>query len=543
MRKQAWLSRVGLLTASALLWAEAVAQPLPPQLDPGAAQRRSLEQREALEEIRPREETVEDPVDVEPPEQPAVKAPDGARFELKGARINESAFLDREELATLIRAYVGREVGFPDLQRLVQEINGLYRAQGVATALAILPPQQIENGVVRIQLVEGRLGGVEFTGNVYTRESFLRRRLPLQVGEVVDARRLQDALIHFNRTSEIQLQAALRPGEAFGLTDVRVGVQEPPRNSVQIFFDNLGVESTGEYQAGLFARRNGLFGWDDRLALYLVGSEGTLTGSLSYGIPVTASNGRLSLSYAANDLEIIKGPFKDLKITGDSSTFMLGYDHPLHAGLYHKWDLHLAAVRSKSETEISGFAFSESEVTKASVGFSYEYSGRKQRVLTSHALSWAEVDSSTDTRWSSYIAYTGSLNWYRALWDCCTGAVHLGWQYLNDDQAPASELFQIGGPGSVRGYVQGVVAGTRGYYAQLELHRPLIAGLAGLVFFDAGAVMPDPDERISSIGLGVNYRYGRWLSFNVTYGHTLKDVVPNQDSGRFDARLVLNFGF
>lgn len=536
-----WLTQAGL-PAAVLIGAQAAAQPIPPQLESGAAQRRSLEQREALEQTRPREETVKEPVEVEPPEQPAVQAPEGLRFELKGVRINESAFLDRQMLAELVRSYVGREVGFSDLQQLVQEINRMYRAAGVATAQAVLPPQKIEAGVVRIQLVEGRLGSLELAGNEYTRERFLRERLPVQDDEVVDARRLQDALIYFNRTSEIQLRAALRPGEAFGLTDVRVEVAEPPRTEAQLFIDNQGAESTGEYQLGLFARRRGLIGWDDQLSLYLVGSEGSRTGSLSYGIPINRRNGRLSLSYAANDIEIVKGPFTNLEITGDSTSLVLGYDQPLHASARHKWDLQLSVARADSETEILGFAFSESEVTKYSAGIGYEHVGPSGRWLTVHTLSHAEVDSSTES-WPSTFAYVGRLSWSRSFPACCTAAAYLGWQYLDEEEAPASELFQIGGPGSVRGYVPGVVAAARGYSAQFELHRTFAHGFSAFGFVDVGAVMPEPKETIYSVGLGLTYRYGRRLSFDATYGHTLEEVVPDQDRGRLDARLVWSFDF
>src|SRR5690606_40468433 len=103
-----------------------------------------------------------------------------------------------------------------------------------------------------------------------------------------------------NRTSDIQLKAALQPGTGYGLTDVLLSVQEPDRNTLQFFIDNQGAESTGYYQLGMYARRNGLFGWDDQLAAYIVGSDGTLTGSLSYGVPVNRSNGRVMVSYAQN---------------------------------------------------------------------------------------------------------------------------------------------------------------------------------------------------------------------------------------------------
>lgn len=541
MNKHLFACAVGLVTA--LGTGLAGAQTLPPQgySPAGEAQRRTLDQRQEIEqEAAPREE-VTDPVRVEEPKLPAgVRAPAGLSFVLKGVQIDDSAFLSRDTLTAIAQPYVGRTVGFEELQKLVADINAQYRAQGVATAQAVLPPQNIENGVVRIELIEGKLGEVKLAGNAYTRESFIRDRVRLESGAVVDAERLQEALIDFNRTSEIQLRAALQPGAGYGLTDILLSVEEPARNTLQLFLDNQGVESTGLYQLGLFARRNGLFGWDDQLTLYLVGADGTTTGSLSYGVPVTRSNGRLNLSYARNEIEIIKGPFTALDITGESSTLMLSFKQPLYVSGRQKWDLALSASTTDSETLISEVPFSESTVNKFSAGVSYDRHGSWGRWLTSHTLSTASVDSSTE-EWPSFVAYSGTLNWLRPFEGCCTAAANLGWQYLNEEQAPASELFQIGGLNSVRGYVLGVLSGARGYYAQFELHRPIRDGLSVFAFLDTGAVMPEPSEQITGAGLGLSYRYKSWASFDLTYGAALNEVIPDQDSGRLDARLVLSF--
>lgn len=542
MNKQVYAGGFGVVAA--LLMASPVGAqsiPTPAQLDAGAVQRRALEQRDEIEQRQAPKEVVTDPIQAEePPPAPTTAPAETLRFELKGVHINDSAFLSRDELAALARPYVGRVVGFAELQQLVGEINAAYRARGVGTAQAVLPPQKIESGVVRIELVEGRLGKLKLSGNEYTKDNFFFGRIRMEQGAVVDAEALQRDLIHFNRTSDIQLKAALQPGTGYGLTDVLLSVQEPDRNTLQFFIDNQGAESTGYYQLGMYARRNGLFGWDDQLAAYIVGSDGTLTGSLSYGVPVNRSNGRVMVSYAQNDLEIVKGPFTALDITGKSSTALISYTQPLFVDALSRWDMALSASTSDSETEISGVPFSESKVRKFSIGTSYDRAESWGRWMTTHTLSQASVDSDTE-KWPSFFAYTGSANLIWPVKDVATVAVNLGWHWLNEDQAPASELFQIGGLSSVRGYEQGVLSAARGYNIQIEAHRPLWEGFTGYAFIDHGAVFPEPKEKITGAGVGITWRSGRRWYVNVSYGVPFDKVIPDQDSGRLDARVVLSF--
>jgi hemolysin activation/secretion protein len=537
------------LTAIAVfaLLAPAAAQTPPPRLDPaGSAQQRSFEQRQEIEQEQKPRAVIEEPVQIEePPAPPPISGPEDFSFTLKGVRIDESAFLSEEALADIIRPYLNRTVGIAELERLVDAINQQYRQQGIATAQAMLLPQEIEDGIIRIDLIEGRLGRLRLNGNHYTDRGFLLNRTGLKPDAVVDTRKLQQALIRFNRTSEIQLQAALQPGADFGLTDIQITVEEPPRNTVQVFADNQGTDSTGLYQLGLLARRNGLLGRDDQASLYMVGAEGTLTGSLGYGIAVNRYNGRLDLTYARNKIDIVKGPFKSLDITGKSSTLMLNFTQPLYVSERTKWDGTLSLSRAESETRIGGSQLlNDSSVNKLSAGAIYEHSGYFGRWLTRHTIHAAQTDAAfgANEEERTVTGYSGALSWLRPFVGCCTAVVNSGWQFLSDSQPPASEQFQIGGLGSVRGYVPGLLADARGYFVQLELHRPLWQGLAGFMFVDNGAVAPESSDSITGVGLGLNYRYNRWLNVDISYGAALdRDVIPDQDAGRIDARVVLNF--
>src|SRR5690606_7959336 len=131
------------------------------------------------------------------------------------------------------------------------------------------------DGILRVQLVEGRLGNLAVVGDRRTSDAYIMQRLRVTTGDgVVDIPRASDDITYFNRTSLAQLRMLLQPGASFGLTDLAIGVTEPPRNQLVAFLDNQGVASTGQVVGGLSWRHYGGLGIDDNLLVFLSGSEG-----------------------------------------------------------------------------------------------------------------------------------------------------------------------------------------------------------------------------------------------------------------------------
>jgi hemolysin activation/secretion protein len=118
-------------------------------------------------------------------------------------------------------------------------------------------------------------------------------------------------------------------------------------------------------------------------------------------------------------------------------------------------------------------------------------------------------------------------------------AVAGSWQYADEKTVPSPLLFEVGGATTVRGYPEGAVAGARAYTAGLEGRYRWRDGLEPYAFLDYGRiedVSPD-SENLSSIGLGVSWRYSDSLSAEIAWGQTLEDALPDQDDGRLHFRL------
>jgi len=457
-------------------------------------------------------------------------------------RFDESAFIDAERLRAIAEPYVGETVTFSDINDMVASINVIYREGGHVTARAIVPPQKIDDGILRIRLVEGRVGAIDLQGRQYTDEAFLDEAIGVGAGEVIDVPTLRERMRTFNRMTPLALGAQLRAGENFGESDVVVGVQEPPRYTGQIFVDTNGSESTGEEQAGVYGVWNGPFRRADRFTAYVVGSEGASSVSLSYAAPVSATGGMLTASVAVADTEIIDGGFADLDITGDSTQASLEYLAPgwTFADTSIDWLARIGGV--ESSTDASGRPIADTSIERIALGLQGRGSGWGGRWFLQQELIGARSENLLGEE-QDYIRWPGRGSW--------SGPGVLGanarfsgtWQYSSDERIASPSQFQIGGVGTVRGYQNGIQSAARGIAVSGELHWQPDWIADSFVFADIGhvnGISPD-SETISSLGGGLRWRRGAWQA-DATLAAALDTVVPDQDDYRFHLRLAYAFG-
>lgn len=467
-------------------------------------------------------------------------APTGGdvRFVLREVRFAPSAFLTQEELQAAAAPYTGREVGMAELQQMLAEVNRRYAERGITTARAMLGGQAIRDGVLQVDLVEGRLGELHIEGEAQTRESFIRRRIHQQPGDVVDSTRLRDDLVYMNRTSDVQAQALLRPGAQVGHTDVVVHATEVERRYLDVFVDNAGIDSTGRERVGVQGFANGLAGINDRLSASFAYAEGGLEGQASYSGLVNRRNGRLGLSYSRSQINLVNGAYRDLDITGESQSMTLDFTQPFIANRTWLVSGLASAGRSESSTDIADERISDTESTVFTLGASAtRRSPGREWTVTQVASRLRSEEPLLGSR--NFTTAVGGFGYLQKLGQSpYLVRLSSGWQYSNDDVLPSGNLFQIGGVGSVRGYERGALSGQRGYFLDAELHRSFGETFDGYVFVDYGAVHSDFPRSQDIMGTGLGARWQRrWFSASVDVSHPLDEVLNDQDSVRVDFRL------
>ncbi len=532
--------RRALLVAAMLASAQALAQQpvIPPGADPGAIQQRQIEEERRRREAERERFRPSEPVKRDALERPAAPPPaDAVRFLVRDIEFTPSAILSAVELEAIAAEFRGRQLTLADLQQLAERVNALYRAKGVVTALALIPPQDVSSGVVRVRLVEGRVGRISIEGNASTRADYIADRLRLEPADLVDLDRLEQALVRFNRSNDVQLRAELRPGREPGTTDLQIGVSEPPRHDLRLTLDNSGSSSTGVWRGGISYLNRSLLGYRDDLSLSLTKTGGQDSRAYGYGFPFNTWGGRLNLARYEDKTAIRHGLLESLRITGESNASVLSLRQPAYVGEHAQVDVLAGAKKRSSSNWIDGVFLQRTRTSDRNLGAEVQSFGEKARWLASYARYWGQATVIERTK---FAIDRGALRHSRELGSGWSFRGNLSWQATRDRNLPSSEQFFLGGEGSVRGYPVGTRAGDRGYALNLELHHPLYRvseegrqlNATGFFFADHGSVKPflppnsslPADERLRSIGWGLQATLDTRVHARITFGYGLRDI-------------------
>lgn len=539
MRRCCWPICLALVALGSV----ARAQVPPPQVNPGIIQddvdrqRRRIEQQQQV----PKQQG---PAIVGPQRPTGLTIPGGGeRFLLRKVTFDDSKFITKEELNAIAAKYVGKQVDITGLQNLISEINQLYAQRGIVTAIATLPPQTATGGAVKIKLTEGRLQGIKVIGNQQTRESYLRRAVDHPVGEVLDVPKLNRDVVWFNRTNDVQMRALLQPGTDFGLTDLQLAITEPAVNTLQFFYDNQGVKTTGSNEGGIYYKMHGLAGFDDRFTVYGVKSKGNLNGNVAYNVPITPWGGRLGVSYTQGEIKIVDGQFATLDVTGQSRQAGLNFGQPLFVTDMWLVQANAAYVYGTSQSDFSAVTVSKSRYSKNTGGFSAALTGAEYAVSISPAFNSVNWHDEVLGGERSFNTFTGSAN---ANWrfPAAFSATLLGsWQYTWEKLLPGDQLFSVGGPTTVRGYPTNAAAGDSGYYFNAEFHRDMseiVKGLDLFVFTDSGSVYSTfpKTTQLDSAGVGASWSPVPALTFEGSVAFPGRVVVAGQPTQQFYGRVT-----
>ena len=454
-------------------------------------------------------------------------------FELKRIVTDESAVLTDAELDAIIKPYQGQRVQLSDIYTIVDKINALYSEKGYVTCRAFLPPQTIEDGTVKLLLIEGKTGNTLVAGNKYTKTKYITNRLHLAEGEIANVKQLNKDLLLFNATNSTQLRIVLKAGEKPGTTDYEITVYEPKRDNWTIFEDNAGSESSGEYRTGLFFNTKSLSGNCDALSLGTVLSEGTKAANVMYSRSLGRSGTKMNLLYSTNATEVVKGDYED-KIKGHANSYAIGLVQPLLVNETTRTELSLDFNSQKSKTDwLEGFRRNmvDDTVQDVALGFAMTNYGashvfyQKHSYVSGHSESTPEMfnESSQNFGFYKFNALYQKLYAAGQMWNLRADA-----QWSGSEGMVSSRQFYVGGMYSVRGYKENYLGGDSGFTFSAEYAVPVInKNTSAFTFFDYGHVYgngqsDDQHNVLASVGLGLRSTINQYCSAALTLGIPLQ---------------------
>ena len=466
-------------------------------------------------------------------------------FEIKGIAFSDSVYLSDEELQAIEDRYVGRPLVFADLEKMLGDVQTLYSRSGVLTAQAVLPPQDVEDGILRVSLVEAGIESVEIDGLDRTNPAFLRRTISLREKERPDFAQLERDLRIYEVMHDIRPRLSFRPGTEVGTTIATISGEETDTYTSTISLDNFGRDETGELRAAYFGRWTSVSGVRDTLSFKLQRSESSQSVSAGYSRPIGPRNGRLEATLSYSDAEVINGPFQALEIISESSGATLSYRQPFRVGPFSHWTWEAGFAYEASESTLLGLTFSDIEIQEFYGAVSYTERAENYVISATGGFRVGEADTAqiSETEGSYRLLY-GSLAYTRPLGKKLLFETNVIGQYADGENLPVARLFTGGGPDILRGYPNNVRSGDSGFVARLQLSgREAISLVASDLkarpfgFLDVGLIVPfRPDggiesdqDFLASAGAGTRISYRDNASMLLMAGLPLRETLGFDD--------------
>ena len=170
------------------------------------------------------------------------------RFLLKGAQDRPAYGIFVTALKQLLAELrSARPQGFTigRLQEVAEQVTRYYRDRGLILAQAIVPVQQVEDGEVLIEILEGRLGRVLVENNLLYKEDTLKAQFLHLQGDPVDAQAIESGLLSLTDLPGLTVFGLFQPGQLVGTADLVLKVQDEQRMHATIRADQHGTAETG----------------------------------------------------------------------------------------------------------------------------------------------------------------------------------------------------------------------------------------------------------------------------------------------------------
>ncbi|WP_193194498.1 ShlB/FhaC/HecB family hemolysin secretion/activation protein [Nostoc sp. MG11] len=477
------------------------------------------------------------------------------QFEVVGSTV-----FSPEELAQATAEFTKRPISLTQLYQARSKITELYINKGYITSGAYIPPQTIQSGVIKIQVVEGRLEEIEVTGNQRLNSNYVRSRIAIATSPPLNRQRLLEALQLLQLNPLIQnLSAELSAGSRLGTSVLQVQIKEAKTFNTQIVLDNGRSPSVGSFRRRVQLGEANLLGLGDSLNLAYTNTDGSNSFDASYTLPLNPKNGTLTFNYGTTSSDVIERPFNSLDIQSASRYYELTFRQPVIQTPTQELALGLTASRRESEissrlfqkpfelppNELSPGADERGRTRVSALRFFQEWTSRNNReviALRSQfnlGIGALNATINQDPPDSRFFAWQGQAQWARLLAPETLLLLRLNTQLASRALLPL-EQFGLGGQDSVRGYRQDFLLTDNGTFASAEVQIPILrlpqidSTLQVIPFADFGVAWnnsgrdaPNPNT-LASVGLGLRWRQGDRFTARLDWGIPLVSVDSNE---------------
>jgi hemolysin activation/secretion protein len=135
--------------------------------------------------------------------------------------------LSELEVEGAVYPYLGPGRTTEDVEHARAALEKAYQDKGYQTVSVQIPPQQVRNGVVILQVIEGKVGRLRVRGSRYFSLSQIKKRSPsMAEGTVPNFNEVTRDIVALNQLPDLRVTPTLRAGVEPGTVDIDLTVKD-----------------------------------------------------------------------------------------------------------------------------------------------------------------------------------------------------------------------------------------------------------------------------------------------------------------------------
>jgi hemolysin activation/secretion protein len=503
---------------------------------------------------------------------------------LKNIKFQGVTILGDMELKGIVEPFINTPMTYEQMLEIGMVVETYYR-QNNYLARAILPPQDLTDGVLTIDVIESVFSKVEIEQELEDLPNTQQHVSAIidaqqKTGDLLNTKSLDRAIALANDLPGMSAQGSLRQGAEVGETELLLKLYQGRTRQTELSIDNAGSRSTGAQ------RLMATFTWfnpndiADLFSIVAVHTQGSDYARLAYSVPVGVDGWRIGANTSVMGYEVVVGEPGMVGAVGRSLAQGLEWIYPLLRSDEASATVTLAAdAKEFKNTSAQGLLMSDysAKVLSAQVaGFYRDLNPGGGTGTYSVQVSHGDLNltgSLNEQTDKNGAGTAGSFNkvkfnasWQEALTTKTSAFVSYSAQ-LADKNLDSSEKMQLGGMNGVRAYPTGEGSGADAQLVQLELRHQLDSGVTVTGFYDWGQVWlyHSPDfpggpvpggplnnrNTYSGFGASIAYTNDDGVNFRATWarkqGHnpnptqTGNDQDGTRDRNRYWLQVTLPF--
>jgi hemolysin activation/secretion protein len=478
------------------------------------------------------------------------------KFKLNKIVFQGNTIYSDKKLLKLADGWIGKEIYYDDVIKLVVKISSFYQENGYLTSYAYISPQEVADGVLTISIKESKVVQKDVSGNRWEKEWYLKNlelgNKGLNIGDVFNARTLQGGMKNINRESYLKGSAEISQNKQDD-TIVKLNVADRFPINLDLAWDDYGRDYTGRQRFTSILGIDNLTGLGDRIyagSILSQDSQGVLAG---YQIPIGHYGTKLGFDYSYSNVNI-GGPYRDLNMQGKANYYSLKLIQPIINTATKELSASVSLDAINTMSQNTGAKDYSLRVLRT--GLYGMFDDKKGRTISSIGIDMGtdglgaspNIDDSYQSVFYKAIA---SIIRIQRLPKNCIGVFRLNSQYSPQSLYSAEQMY-LGGIYSIRGYQPGELLGDYGVAGSFEIRTP-VPGLQKILpqkikswsdkiklafFYDWGYIKENvvqydyPNNFLQSVGFGTYINLTDAIYVQAGIGIPVGPKYYNEDRAR-----------